>query len=66
MCGPVRTSPGGRVDKIVAAGGMSLQGRTNVVELYDITTNSWQTGVFNLYNVADIKGECGDAQSTSE
>ena len=47
MCGPVRASPGGRVEKIVAAGGY---GRNygirylNTVEIYDITGNIWTRG----------------------
>ena len=40
MCGPVRASPGGRVDKIVAAGGFGL----DKVEIFDITGNTWATG----------------------
>ena len=41
MCGPVRASPGGRVEKIVAAGGYYK----NKVEIYDITGNTWATGL---------------------
>ena len=69
MCGPIRTSPGGRVEKIVVVGGLGgwpVSSYLNTVEVYDITTNSWQTGAFNFYHIADIKGECGDAQSTIE
>ena len=40
MCGPVRASPGGRVEKIVAAGGW----QQNKVEIYDITGGTWATG----------------------
>ena len=40
MCGPVRASPGGRVEKIVAAGGYS----SDRVEIYDITGNTWRIG----------------------
>ena len=45
MCGPVRASPGGRVEKIVAAGGWYGSGsyRTEV-EIYDITRNTWTRG----------------------
>ena len=45
MCGPVRASPGGRVEKIVAAGGWLGSGyyRTEV-EIYDITGNTWTKG----------------------
>ena len=42
MCGPVRTSPGGRVAKIVAAGGCCSA--TDKVEVYDIATNTWEEG----------------------
>ena len=41
MCGPVRASPGGRVEKIVAAGGWPY---TDKVEIFDITGNTWATG----------------------
>ena len=45
MCGPVRTSPGGRVEKIVAAGGWkSGSGYLDKVEIFDITGNTWATG----------------------
>ena len=40
MCGPVRASPGGTVEKIVAAGG-SLD---HSVEVYDIANNIWVAG----------------------
>ena len=43
MCGPVRESPGGRVEKIVAAGGRD-GGHVVKVEIFDITGNSWATG----------------------
>ena len=45
MCGPVRASPGGRVEKIVAAGGQTNSNSpTYKVEIYDITGNFWATG----------------------
>ena len=47
MCGPVRASPGGRVEKIVAAGGRAYSGGWkyyNKVEIYDITGNTWAAG----------------------
>ena len=43
MCGPVRASPGGRVEKIVAAGGFDGIYH-NTVEIYDITANTWMIG----------------------
>ena len=43
MCGPVRTIPVGRVEKIVAAGGYDGS-RLDKVEVYDITSNTWETG----------------------
>ena len=46
MCGPVRASPGGRIEKIVAAGGIPW---TNNVEIYDITGNNWATGEFREF-----------------
>merc|ERR1712117_517722 len=45
MCGPVRASPGGRVEKIVAAGGYANGiGYLNTVDIYDITGNTWASG----------------------
>merc|ERR1712027_219189 len=46
MCGPVRASPGGRVEKIVAAGGQVAAGSSSLttVEIYDITRNEWTRG----------------------
>ena len=56
MCGPVRSSPGGKVEKIVAAGGDLL----DTIEVYDISTNTWTAGVCKYkggsHFVADIKG----------
>ena len=49
-CGPVRASQGGAVEKIVAAGGRetnySPSGFTasQKVEIYDITSDTWETG----------------------
>lgn len=45
MCGAVRATPGGKVDKIVAAGGVGKAFEyLDVVEVYDIATNTWETG----------------------
>ena len=41
MCGPVRATPGGRVEKIVVAGGYPAREK---VEVYEISTNSWESG----------------------
>ena len=43
ICGPVRVGPGGRVEKIVAAGGWRGSALKKV-EIYDITSNTWETG----------------------
>ena len=43
MCGPVRASPGGTVEKIVAAGGAGGSSRHSV-EVYDIANNIWVAG----------------------
>ena len=44
MCGPVRVSPGGRVEKIVLAGGFDGgQGDSDTV-VYDISLDKWTTG----------------------
>ena len=42
MCGGVRDRPGGPVQKVVAAGGASGDGR--VVEVYDVISNTWTRG----------------------
>ena len=46
MCGAVRASPGGGVEKIVASGGYRYTNSfiDDIVEVYDITTNTWETG----------------------
>ena len=48
MCGPVRANSGSRVEKIVAAGGGGCGSGcgwfTNMVEVYDISSNTWETG----------------------
>ena len=44
MCGPVRMSPGGRVEQIVAASGY---GGSDTVEVYDIALDTWTTGMSN-------------------
>ena len=62
MCGPVRVSPGGRVEKIIAAGGEAALpghfpgGPVNTVEVYDISLNTWETGV---YDTDRINGDLG-------
>lgn len=62
MCGPVRDSPGGKVRKIVAAGGGWFRGGgpLNIVEVYDISLNTWETGV---YDNDHIKGNLGREDS---
>ena len=48
MCGPVRASPGERVEQIVVAGGIAGDGGyLDRVEVYDISGNTWATGVGN-------------------
>ena len=48
MCGPVRASPGERVEQIVVAGGIpGTGGYSDRVEVYDISGNTWATGVCN-------------------
>ena len=59
MCGPVRDGPGGKVRKIIAAGGCCTL-YNNMVEVYDISLNSWETGV---YNNDDINGDFGKDHS---
>ena len=58
MCGPVRDSPGGRVQKIIAAGGWGSNGY--LVEVYTISLNTWETGV---YGNDDIRRDLGKEHS---
>ena len=63
MCGPVRDSPGGRVQKIIAAGGYDAGGCcpiVDTVDVYDISLNTWETGV---YDNDHIKGDLGKEHS---
>ena len=45
MCGAVRSRPGGPVQKVVAAGG---SGGGKTVEIYDVDSNTWTKGWFNV------------------
>ena len=50
MCGPVRDSHGGGVQKIIVAGGIYNTEHSdilNTVEVYDISLNTWETGVYD-------------------
>ena len=53
ICGPVRTRPGGKVEKIVVAG---IWDYTGSVYLYDIATNKWEAGGCSLKVENDRKG----------
>ena len=55
MCGPVRDGPGGTVQKIIAAGGND-ESTLYIVEVYDISLNTWKTGVYT-YDNDHIKGD---------
>ena len=55
MCGPVRDGPGGTVQKIIVAGGYQPS-----VEVYDISLNTWETGV---YDNDHINGHLGKEHS---
>ena len=54
MCGGLRASPGGRVERIVVAGGRAKgqgDGSWNYfdnVEVYNIAGNTWETGECHL------------------
>ena len=49
MCGPVRANAGENVTKIVAAGGRRYDGGSlNTVEIYDISLDTWSTGISNF------------------
>ena len=44
MCGPVRGSASGKIEKIVAAGG--YDGSTlSTVEVYDLSSDTWSKGM---------------------
>ena len=47
MCGTVRSRPGGPVQKVVAAGGDG-GGYLSTVEIYDLDSNMWTKGWFNV------------------
>ena len=46
MCGPMRGSDG-RVEKVVCAGGVASD-TLKTVEVYDLKSNSWSTGKFDV------------------
>ena len=66
MCGPIRDSPGGRVQKIIAVGGYSGNDEgdggfpLSTVEVYEISLNTWETGV---YDNDHINGHLGKEHS---
>ena len=43
MCGPVRSQPGGPVEKIVVAGGYMTSRYLATVEVHNVQENSWET-----------------------
>ena len=44
ICGPVRSKPGGPVEKVVAAGGLKDGSYLSSTDIYNITTDSWSKG----------------------
>ena len=44
MCGPVRSQPGGPVEKIVVCGGALYDISKSKVEVYDVQEDSWEEG----------------------
>ena len=49
VCGPLRASPGGRVNKIIAVGGRDSTtdlffDAFDLVEVYEISSNKWKKG----------------------
>ena len=44
ICGPVRSRPGGPVEKIVAADGWNGYETLSTTEIYDLATDSWSKG----------------------
>ena len=47
MCGAVRSRPGGPVQKVIAAGGYG-GGVLSTVEIYNLDSNMWTKGWFNV------------------
>ena len=43
-CGTVRSSAGGAVEKVVAAGGWDGSNYLSKVEVYDVASNTWTRG----------------------
>ena len=61
MCGPIRTSPGGRVEKIVVVGGLgAANSYLNTVEVYEISSNTWETGACNCYRESHSNRDRGN------
>ena len=48
MCGPVRASPGEKIEQIVVTGGIVSKSTPviDTIEVYDISSNTWTTGVW--------------------
>ena len=44
ICGPVRSKPGGPVEKVVAAGGLKDGSYLSSTDIYNFTSDSWSKG----------------------
>ena len=44
MCGAVRSRPGEKVERVVAAAGGYKSGELSIVEIYDLESNTWTKG----------------------
>ena len=58
MCSPLRVSPGGKVEKILVAGGYDHVNKVFLAEVivYDISSNTWETGTCNCYGGSGLDG----------
>ena len=54
MCGGVRASPGGKIEKIVVAGGYD-GGITDKVEVYNVATDTWVNGECHCWQYGELK-----------
>ena len=44
ICGPVRSQPGGPVEKVVTAGGSNNGSYLSTTDIYNLATDSWSKG----------------------
>ena len=44
ICGPIRSQPGGPVEKVVTAGGHNDGSYVSTTDIYNLATDSWSKG----------------------